>query len=56
MADVTQILSKIESGDPAAAGQRPALVYDGLRKLAATKLAEERKAQEDEKYDSLSQN
>jgi hypothetical protein len=35
MSDVTQILSKIESGDPTAAEQLLRLVYDELRKLAA---------------------
>ena len=37
MADVTQILSQIESGDPSAAEQLLPLVYDELRKLAAAK-------------------
>ena len=41
MSDVTQILSHIESGDPAAAEQLLPLVYDELRKLAAAKLAQE---------------
>ena len=35
MADVTQILSAIEQGDPQAAEQLLPLVYDELRKLAA---------------------
>ena len=35
MADVTQILSRIESGDPSAAEQLLPLVYDELRQLAA---------------------
>ena len=35
MNDVTQILSRIESGDPTAAEQLLPLVYDELRKLAA---------------------
>ena len=39
MNDVTQILSRIESGDAAAAEQLLPLVYDELRKLAAQKLA-----------------
>jgi len=34
MSDVTQILSQIESGDPAAAELRLPLVYEELRKLA----------------------
>ncbi len=42
MADVTQILSQIESGDPSAADQLLPLVYDELRKLAAAKLAFEK--------------
>ena len=39
MCDVTGILFRIESGDPAAAEQLLPLVYDELRKLAAAKLA-----------------
>ncbi len=42
MSDVTQILSKIEQGDPSAAEQLLPLVYDELRKLAAAKLANEK--------------
>ena len=42
MSDVTQILSQIESGDPAAAEQLLPLVYEELRKLAAAKLAHEK--------------
>lgn len=42
MADVTQILSQIESGDPTAADQLLPLVYDELRKLAAVRLANEK--------------
>ena len=45
MSDVTRILSQIESGDPQAAEQLLPLVYDELRKLAATKLAQERPGQ-----------
>jgi RNA polymerase sigma factor (TIGR02999 family) len=45
MTDVTQILSKIESGDPSAAEQLLPLVYDELRKLAATKLRHEKPGQ-----------
>jgi RNA polymerase sigma factor (TIGR02999 family) len=41
MPDVTQILSRIESGDPTAAEQLLPLVYDELRRLAAQKLASE---------------
>ena len=42
MADVTQILSKIEQGDPAAAEQLLPIVYDELRKLAKARMANER--------------
>ena len=45
MADVTQILSKIESGDPSASEQLLPLVYDELRKLAAGKMAHEQPGQ-----------
>jgi RNA polymerase sigma factor (TIGR02999 family) len=45
MADVTQILSQIEAGDPAAAEQLLPLVYDELRTLAAAKLANEKPGQ-----------
>jgi RNA polymerase sigma factor (TIGR02999 family) len=38
MADVTQILSEIESGDPSAASELLPLVYHELRRVAATKL------------------
>ena len=41
MSDVTRLLSAIEQGDPRAAGQLLPLVYDELRKLAASKLAQE---------------
>ena len=41
MADVTQILSAIEAGDPKAASELLPLVYDELRKLAAARLAAE---------------
>lgn len=41
MTAVTQILSQIEHGDPAAAERLLPLVYDELRKLAAAKLANE---------------
>ena len=41
MSDVSRILSAIERGDPAAAGQLLPLVYQELRKLAAQKLARE---------------
>jgi RNA polymerase sigma factor (TIGR02999 family) len=45
MADVTQILSQIESGDPSAADQLLPLIYEELRKLAAAKLAHEKPGQ-----------
>ena len=45
MSDVTQILSEIEHGDPAAAERLWPVVYDELRKLAATKLAREKPGQ-----------
>ena len=38
-ADVTQILSQIEQGDPKASAELLPLVYDELRKLAAAKMA-----------------
>jgi len=41
MTDVTHILSAIEQGDPKAAEQLLPLVYDELRKLAATRMAAE---------------
>src|SRR5580765_6305383 len=45
MADVTQILSAIEQGDPSAAEQLLPLVYDELRKLAAERMAQEKPGQ-----------
>ena len=45
MSDVTHILSQIESGDPRAAEQLLPLVYDELRKLAASRLASEKPGQ-----------
>lgn len=41
MTDVTRILSQIEGGDVAATEQLLPLVYDELRKLAASRLAQE---------------
>jgi RNA polymerase sigma factor (TIGR02999 family) len=41
MNDVTSILSAIERGDPHASAELLPLVYDGLRKLAAQKMAQE---------------
>ncbi|HEX2475067.1 MAG TPA: ECF-type sigma factor [Lacipirellulaceae bacterium] len=45
MPDVTQILSRIEAGDPSAAELLLPLVYDELRKLAAAKVAQEKPGQ-----------
>ena len=45
MTDVTQILSRIESGDSTAADQLLPLVYDELRRLAAHRLANEKPGQ-----------
>ena len=45
MADVTQILEQIESGDPFAAEQLLPLVYEELRRLAAARLADEKPGQ-----------
>ena len=45
MHDVTRLLNAIEQGDAHAAGQLLPLVYDGLRRLAAEKLAQQRPAQ-----------
>jgi RNA polymerase sigma factor (TIGR02999 family) len=42
MSDVSRILSKIEAGDPSAARDLLPLVYDELRKLAASRMAAER--------------
>lgn len=41
MSDVTSILEAVAGGDPAAADQLLPLVYDELRKLAASKMAGE---------------
>jgi RNA polymerase sigma factor (TIGR02999 family) len=45
MADVTQILSNIEAGDPNASEELLLLVYDELRSLAAARLAHEKPGQ-----------
>jgi RNA polymerase sigma factor (TIGR02999 family) len=45
MADVTQILSAIDAGDPHAAAELLPLVYEELRKLAAARLVEEKPGQ-----------
>lgn len=41
MSDVTQILARVEHGDPKAAAELLPLVYDELRRLAAHKMANE---------------
>ena len=41
MSDVTQILSRIEQGDPTAAEHLLPLIYDELRKLASARMAHE---------------
>ena len=45
MSDVTEIICRIEQGDPAAADQLLPLVYDELRRLAAAKLRNENTGQ-----------
>ena len=45
MSELTRILTALERGDTAAAGQLLPLVYDELRRLAAQKLAQERPGQ-----------
>jgi RNA polymerase sigma factor (TIGR02999 family) len=45
MSEVTHILSAIEQGDPHAADKLLPLVYDELRQLAASRLAQERPGQ-----------
>ena len=45
MSDVTRILARIEDGETGASEQLLPLVYDELRKLAATKLAHEKPGQ-----------
>jgi RNA polymerase sigma factor (TIGR02999 family) len=45
MSNVTRILSEIEQGDPSAAEQLLPLVYEELRKLAATKMVHEKAGQ-----------
>jgi RNA polymerase sigma factor (TIGR02999 family) len=45
MADVTQVLSAIDQGDPHAAAVLLPLVYDELRRLAAVHLADEKPGQ-----------
>lgn len=43
--DVTQILSAIEQGDPAAASELLPLVYEELRRLAASRMNQEKSGQ-----------
>jgi RNA polymerase sigma factor (TIGR02999 family) len=45
MSEVTQLLDRIQRGDPHAAAQLMPLVYNELRQLAAQKLAQERPGQ-----------
>src|SRR5687767_2822514 len=45
MGEVTRILSAIDKGDPRASGELLPLVYEELRRLAATKLAHEKPGQ-----------
>jgi RNA polymerase sigma factor (TIGR02999 family) len=45
MPDVTQILSRIEAGDPSATDELLPLVYEELRRLAAQRLAQEKPGQ-----------
>jgi RNA polymerase sigma factor (TIGR02999 family) len=45
MNEITQVLSRIESGDPTASDQLLPLVYEELRRLAAHRLAQEKPGQ-----------
>lgn len=45
MTDITQILSRIEAGDPTASNELLPLVYNELRRLAAHRLAQEKPGQ-----------
>lgn len=45
MSDVTKILLQIDQGDPSASDQLLPLVYDELRRLAASRLANEKPGQ-----------
>ena len=45
VSEVTQILNRVQQGDPGAAEELLPLVYDELRKLAAAKMAKELPAQ-----------
>jgi RNA polymerase sigma factor (TIGR02999 family) len=45
MSNFTQLFGAIDAGDPTAAGQLLPLVYDELRRLAASKMAQEKPGQ-----------
>jgi len=45
MSEVTQILERVERGDPTAGNELLPLVYGELRKLAAAKMAQEKPGQ-----------
>ena len=45
VSELTQILERVEQGDPKAADQLLPLVYEELRKLAAVKMAQEKPGQ-----------
>ena len=45
MSDVTQILCRIDSGDPTASEELLPLVYDELRRLASQRIAQEKPGQ-----------
>jgi len=45
MAEITQIITAIERGEPRAAEELLPLVYDELRRLAAQKLSQEKPGQ-----------
>src|SRR5271167_2213204 len=45
MENVSQVLEKMQQGDPAAADRLLPLVYEELRKLAAARLAQEKPGQ-----------
>jgi len=45
MSNVTLLLNAIEAGDPKAADELLPLVYEELRKLAASKMAQEKPGQ-----------
>lgn len=45
MSDVTRILERVQQGDPKAADELLPLVYEELRKLAASRMAQEKPGQ-----------